>query len=310
MKELVVRVTLKYSEEAHLSTHWWRFTAFYTKVLFPRAKCVCVNRIRSSSPKDKAEKAVSCFYPLPSHLRRQRQPPRVYCLVLFFSTMVGGVRRTLSSSSTSSEPSSPFLTARDSTTALILVNDDPVANSPFDFSSDDEDDAHFELNARPPSKPSTPPLPASIVFVYLVDPFVKLGATLLLHSSLSLAHGLSALLISTMLAAFARQLWYMLARHLRKSDIEDVVLDAFARGRGKERQRTAIRNSMRVATAVMKILLVSLYLKGRHIVIIFFPHILTTLQLPSRFCCLSFLQNPFGPCALLLPCSSYSVLLR
>ncbi|TFK73629.1 hypothetical protein BDN72DRAFT_869027 [Pluteus cervinus] len=173
--------------------------------------------------------------------------------------MSADLRRSPSESSLS-EPSSPLITATDSTAALILLNDDDHdASSPFEFSSD-EDDPPFEQEVQV-RRQSAQPLPPSIVLLYLLDPFLKLGAILLPNSSLPLSHGLSSLLFCAGLAAFARHIWYMLARHLRKTDIEDVILDAFARGRGKERQRTILRSTIRSGTAIIRILLASLYLK-------------------------------------------------
>lgn len=174
--------------------------------------------------------------------------------------MATELRRSSSSSSVdSSPPSSPLLAATDSSAHLILIHDED-GNQAFDFSSDDDDSQpEPEVQIR---RSSAPPLSPFIVFIYLVDPYLKLGATLLPNSGLPIVFGLGALVGSAFLAAFARQILYLLARHLRKSDAEEVVLDAFARGRNKERHRSVLRGVLRTGAAFYKCLLASIYMKG------------------------------------------------
>lgn len=172
--------------------------------------------------------------------------------------------RRLSTSSSSSGNSSPKLFALDSTSALILVPDSNDNNAPpFDFSSDEdpEDEGAFEPQIEM-RRASVPPLPPSVVFLYLLSPYLKLGAMFLPHVDLPLKYGLPPLLFFAVLSAFSRQIWYMLARYIRRVDTEDVILDSFARGRGKERRREVLRIIIRGGTGIMRVLLATIYLRG------------------------------------------------
>lgn len=167
-------------------------------------------------------------------------------------------------SSSSSGGSSPRLSAIDSSAALILVHDDDLElednNTPFDISDEDDDafDPQFEVRSA-----SIPPLAPSVVFLYLLSPYLKLGAMFLPNTGLPLKYGIPPLVLFALLSTFSRQIWYMLARYLRKADMEDVILDAFARGRGKERVREAIRVVIRGGTGSLRILLAMIYLRGQ-----------------------------------------------
>jgi hypothetical protein len=160
----------------------------------------------------------------------------------------------------SSRGSSPVLTGLDSSSALILVHDSDDSNTPFDFTSDDEDDddnsPRFEVR-----RASIPPLGPSVVFLYLLSPYLKLGAFFLPHTMLPLKHGLPSFLLFAGLSAFARHIWYKLARYMRTADLEDVILDAFARGRGKERPRSILRSTVRAGTGALRVLLATIYLR-------------------------------------------------
>lgn len=183
--------------------------------------------------------------------------------------------RPRSTSSTSSEASSrgssPVLTGLDSSSALILVHDSEDSNIPFDFSSDDEDDDHspqFEVR-----RASVTPLGPPVVFLYLLSPYLKLGALFLPHTSLPLKYGLPSLFAFAGLSAFARQIWYMLAQYMRAADLEDVILDAFARGRGKERHRSILRSTVRVGTGALRVLLATTYLRrAAHVLLPLLPN--------------------------------------
>ncbi|RDB18097.1 hypothetical protein Hypma_000972 [Hypsizygus marmoreus] len=180
------------------------------------------------------------------------------------------------SSSGSSRSSSPILSALDSSAALILVHDDPEDNTPFDFDSDNEDDDHSpQFDVR---RASVPPLGPSLVFLYLLSPYLKLGAMFLPHTELPLKCGIPSLLAFAILAAFARQIWYMLARYMRATDLEDIFLDAFARGRGKERRRSVLRNIVRGCTGGLRVLLATIYLRESvHVLLPLLPNNSTTL---------------------------------
>lgn len=162
-------------------------------------------------------------------------------------------------STTSSGESSPSLCALDSSSHLILVHDDDDDSSPLDFSldDDDDDDAVFDIG-----RPYVLPLGPALVLLYLLSPFLKLGALLLPHTKVPLKFGLPAFFLFAVLAAFTRRIWYMLSRYLRKSDLEDVVLEVFAKGRGKETARAVLRTIVRGGTGGLRVLLASLYLRG------------------------------------------------
>lgn len=168
--------------------------------------------------------------------------------------------RRVSTSSSSSGSSSPRLTAVDSSTALILVTDDQDNDSaPFEFADDDEDPEQL----YPPHKAVTPLSPTTVL-LYLLSPNLKLGALLLPNFVLPLKHGVLPLVCFAILSAFARQIWYMLARYLKKPDLEEIVLEAFARGRGKERRRAFLRTCVRSGTGCLRILLATLFLRRKH----------------------------------------------
>jgi hypothetical protein len=159
----------------------------------------------------------------------------------------------------SSRSPSPVFAGLDSSSALILVHDSDDSNTPFDFTSDDEDDGTSpRFEAR---RASIPPLGPSIVFMYLLSPYLKLGAFFLPHTMLPLKHGLPSFLVFAGLSAFARQIWYNLARYMRTVDLEDVILDAFARGRGKEHRRSILRSTVRAGTSSLRVLLGAIYLR-------------------------------------------------
>ncbi|KAJ7625343.1 hypothetical protein DFH06DRAFT_1058755 [Mycena polygramma] len=185
--------------------------------------------------------------------------------------------RRLSTASSSGE-SSPILSNFNSSTALILVHDDEEPSSPFDFPDDDEDvpeSPEFEIR-----RSFSPPMAPSLVFLYLLSPYLKLGALFLPNTQLPLKFGIPPLLIFAVLSAFSRQIWYMLARYMRKADLEDIVLDAFARGRGKERQRAWLRAIVRGGTGTLRVLLAFIYLRESvHIILPLLPE---DLALPPR----------------------------
>jgi hypothetical protein len=161
---------------------------------------------------------------------------------------------------------SPELSAVDSSAALILVHDDSQESQQFGFSDEDDGDEDddivspiFEIR-----RTTIPPLHPRTVFLYLLAPFLKFGALNILPAAdrLDLKYGLPALFLSAICSAFSRQLWYMLARYLRKAEVPEVLCDTFAKARGKEKQRNFIRFSVKVGTAVASSLLAILYLHG------------------------------------------------
>jgi len=145
----------------------------------------------------------------------------------------------------------------------------------MNFSSEDEDNDDLDGSLGPlhqiNGKLSTPPLPPFTIFIYLLSPYLKLGALLLPYHQLPLNYGLSGLLMSAVLAIVARHLLYLLARYLRKADLEDVVAGTFVstkkRGRRKERREEGIREFfrflVRFGTATLRILVAAVYLHGK-----------------------------------------------
>ncbi|KAG6828578.1 hypothetical protein H0H92_007508 [Tricholoma furcatifolium] len=184
------------------------------------------------------------------------------------------------SSSGSSRTSSPNLTSLDSSAALILVHDEDDQLSPFNFDSDDdEDDDHTSpFDVR---RASTPPLNPSNVLLYLLVPFLKLGAMFLPHTETPLKYGLPALFSFAVLASFARQLLYMLSRYTRTAELEDVILALFARGRGKEKRRSILRGVVRAFHGGFRVLLATVYLRGASFNNLLQSLVLTGLSFPE-----------------------------
>lgn len=171
-----------------------------------------------------------------------------------------------SSSSDDSGRSSP-VQGFDSSAALILVpdSDDPAASTPFGISSDDEYDSDEDSDGVDRMQASAfPPLSSITVFLYLLSPFLKLGAILLPHASLPLKVAAPALLFFAALAVFTRHIWYMLARYVRRADMEEIVLETFARDRRKEGRRFALRQLVRLVSGLFRILLAVVYVRGEY----------------------------------------------
>ncbi|KAF5389186.1 hypothetical protein D9757_003415 [Collybiopsis confluens] len=169
--------------------------------------------------------------------------------------------------------STPILAAFDSSSALILVHDDDDGDNTqdidntdaFNFSSDSTQDAQESIFLRP----YIPPLGSMTVFLYLLSPYLKLGAILLPNTDMSLKFSLPALFLFATLAAFVRQIWYMLSRHLRKVDLQDVLVNAFSKSKGnrsvRERIRQSVRTIIRASTGVLRLFLATTYLReGTH----------------------------------------------
>ena len=71
-----------------------------------------------------------------------------------------------------------------------------------DFDSQDDDFDSIPIL----TSPNTPFLSSTSVFLYLLSPYLKLGATLLPNVDLPLKFGLPALFVFAVLSAFARQI--------------------------------------------------------------------------------------------------------
>jgi len=155
---------------------------------------------------------------------------------------------------------SPTLAGLDSTSALILLPDEQDSGSPFDF-SDEDDDGDEPLEATTRTASSIPSLSPSTVFLYLLSPYLSLGALLLPSTFTPLKYGLGAMVLFAALSVFVRQIWYMLARYMRTTSMEDVIVDAFARGRGKEKPRRVLKGLIRFSTGSLRALLAAMYLQ-------------------------------------------------
>ena len=181
-----------------------------------------------------------------------------------------------SSSSSIAGPSSP-LVGPHSSPELVLVNDVDSPNEELDFSSDD--DLSDDFGAQPDRLNASviPPLSPTLILLYLSIPYLKLGPMFLPTSDTPLSHSIPTLLICALFATFTRELWYLLARYLRKMDIEEVVLDVFARGSDKTHTRHLLRTIVRVGTFTMRVLLASVSLRGADIYLLSsFPEELTS----------------------------------
>ncbi|KAI5121070.1 hypothetical protein M0805_008584 [Coniferiporia weirii] len=162
-----------------------------------------------------------------------------------------------SSRSSHSRPSRlPSFGSR-STSALILVHDREEGDDPCAFEDDEDIDS--------PSEESSPPevvLSPSLVFGYFLSPCLKLGAMLILSSQAPLKVSLPALLVFFFLSAFSRQIWFLLARYTRKSDVGDIVAEAVVGGHGKGGRKSFVKSVSRFGSATARMLLATVYMKG------------------------------------------------
>lgn len=129
---------------------------------------------------------------------------------------------------------------------------DPAPFNQSDEEEDQEEDLHNAI-----------PLSPTIVCLYLLSPYLKLGAFLLPTSSLSLAYRILSLACFSLLAVFTRHMWCLLARHFKKYDTENIVLAAFASGRTKARRRAFLRVLIPVGTASSRVMLAAVYLRSQ-----------------------------------------------
>ena len=138
---------------------------------------------------------------------------------------MSGSRR-FSTSSVASDNSSHLATS-----PLILADRaDDTPSSPFNFSSDDEDDE--QLFNPPPAgvqQASWPTLSTPTVFLYLLAPYLKLGAMLLLSNDRHpLKYSVPLVVFFATLSGFSRHILYLLSRHLRKADLGENFLFLYA----------------------------------------------------------------------------------
>lgn len=178
------------------------------------------------------------------------------------------------------ESESPILSGLDSSSALILIHDESDDEEGGEQTegqrngAEDEDGEEDGWGYTRRRDPQAIPLSLSSVVLYLLSPYLKLGAILLpVTSSFSLRITLPALFGFALIAAFTRQIWYMLSRYLRtrgNANLEEVLLLVFCpngsrNAVSKARARTKwIRGVIRVAvkgvTMVISLIMASLYL--------------------------------------------------
>ncbi|KAG2057878.1 hypothetical protein BDR06DRAFT_908126 [Suillus hirtellus] len=187
----------------------------------------------------------------------------------------------LASPTSSASPYSPTesLSVLDSTSALVLLPSQDEEDS-FEFSSDEEHEEHdpqLEI-----AKLAIPPLPAAAVFLYLLAPYLRLGAMLVPNGITSLKFGLVNLFVAAALSVFSRNLWFLLARYLRKTTAEDIFLEVIAKGisTAKRRRREKIRRLLFCVTGSLRILMTSMYLRAS--VDSVYPLLLEALPVQTR----------------------------
>ncbi|KIN96300.1 hypothetical protein M404DRAFT_1006810 [Pisolithus tinctorius Marx 270] len=149
-----------------------------------------------------------------------------------------------------------------SPSALILLPDteeqDLYDLESDDDESDDECDSQLEVQRLP-----IPPLGNALVFLYLLSPYLRLGALYITDGGdpISLRYGLLTLMFAASLSTFCRHLWFMLGRYLRKFTFEDILIEAFVRGRGQGRQHIFARCIISSAVALFRVLLAAMYFR-------------------------------------------------
>lgn len=148
---------------------------------------------------------------------------------------------------------------------IVLVPDDEDdIDAPFYLSDGDEEEAEYDAVQLDWLASSATPLSTILVYLYLISPFLGLGAMFIPDGKVSRAWMIAAVWIFIVLSTFARYVWYLLSRYLRKIYLEDIVADAFAKGRTKERLRAKLRAVVRVGDWISKALLAALFLRGRY----------------------------------------------
>jgi hypothetical protein len=147
---------------------------------------------------------------------------------------------------------------------IVLVPDDEDdIDPPFYFSDGDEEEDEYDDAQLDWLASSAPPLFTALVYLYLLSPFLGLGAMFIPDGNVPRPWMIAVICVFIVLSTFARYIWYLLARYLRKIHLEDIVADAFAKGRTKERLRAQLRTAVRAGNWVSKVLLAAIYLRGR-----------------------------------------------
>lgn len=148
-----------------------------------------------------------------------------------------------------------------STSALILVHDTDHEEDGYGLSDEeDEEDMVAEEVSGPASTELM--LSPSVVFGYLLSPCLKLGAMLVLSSQAPVSVSLPSVLVFSLLSAFSRQIWFLLARYTRKSDIGDIFAEAFLSRYGHDNLRALVKGGSRCLSSAQRVLLATVYMKG------------------------------------------------
>lgn len=145
-----------------------------------------------------------------------------------------------------------------STSTLVLVHEDDGETNPLTYSDEDDDeDMAFDANDNDEQA-----LPSVVVFGYFLSPCLKLGAMLTLSSQAPLKISVPSLVLFALLSAFSRQIWFLLARYVRKPDAGTMSIQAFARAQKKVSVRVSLRNVSRTFSSAVRLLLSAVYLRG------------------------------------------------
>lgn len=149
-----------------------------------------------------------------------------------------------------------------STSALILVHD--VDDDEIEAAFSDGEESEESLGADEVVGPAKVDvgLAPSVVFGYFLSPCLKLGAMLVLSSQSPVRLSLPAVLVFSLLSAFSRQIWFLLARYTRKSDIGDLAAEAFLSRHGHDSLRSVVQVGARFLSSVQRVLLATVYMKG------------------------------------------------
>lgn len=148
---------------------------------------------------------------------------------------------------------------------VLIPDDEDDIDTPFYFSDGDEEEAEYDTAQLDWLASSATPLSTALVELYLVSPFLGLGGMFIPDGNKSRSWTIAAVCVFTVLSTFARYIWYLLTRYLRKIHLEDIIADAFAKGRTKEHLRVRLRTAVRVGEWIVKVLLATLFLRGQHI---------------------------------------------
>lgn len=136
----------------------------------------------------------------------------------------------------------------------LLPNDEPDLFTTDD--EDDNDDNDPQLAVPPPSR--------SVVFLFLLAPYLRLGAIYAFDiGSTSRTYGLTGLVVAASLSAFCRQIWFLLGRYLRKSTTEDILIHIFATPRHRRVAKHGwARYTFTIISGLFRLLLAAMYLRG------------------------------------------------